>query len=98
MAIFGYSKRIVGDNDLREMAEVTFDMPLKDLRRIARFMIDCADLAESGHWSSSHIHLTEFDRDWDNDHPDSDIIVIHPSPAPPKFVVEPPTKFDLGGT
>lgn len=84
MAIFGYSKRVAGDNGLHEMSEVTLAVSLSDLRRVAHFLIACADRAESGDWRSSHCHLTEFDRNWDNDHPDSDVIVIHPSPEPPE--------------
>jgi hypothetical protein len=83
MAAYGYSKRIVNEHGLHELSEVTFDVPFRDLRRIADFLIDCADSAEAGQWGSSHRHLTEFDRQWDKDNPDSDVIVIHQSPAPP---------------
>lgn len=86
MAIFGYSKKVVTDHGLHEMSEVTFDVPLEDLRRIARFLVDFADRAESGGWRSGHRHLTEFDKNWDHDHPRSDVIVIHPAPDPPKRV------------
>ena len=89
MAIFGYSKRITTDHGLHEMSEVTFDVPLEDLRRIARFLLDFADRAEAGEWRSGHRLLTEFDKNWDYDHPDSDVIVIHPAPDPPKRVCEP---------
>lgn len=55
----------------------------KDLRRIAHFLTDCADRAESGAWKSYHCHFTEFDRKWNHDHPVSDVIVIHPAPELP---------------
>jgi len=82
MAIFGYSKCVVNEHGLSEMSEVTFDVPLQDLRRIAAFLAECADRGESGEWWSSHLHLTEYDRKWDDDHPGSDVIVIHPAPDP----------------
>jgi hypothetical protein len=86
MPIFGYSKRTVNQHNLHEMSEVTFAAPLEYLRRIAHFLNDCANRAASGDWPSSHRHLTEFDQNWDNDHPDSDVIVIHPAPGPPRRV------------
>lgn len=87
MAIFGYSKQIASDRGPLEMSEVTFAVKLQDLRRIANFLTDCADRAEAGTWRSSHRHLTEHDPGWDGDHPESDVIVIHPSPDPPKRIV-----------
>jgi hypothetical protein len=89
MPIFGYSKRIASEHGLHEMSEVTLDVPLEDLRRIARFLTHCADRAESGDWRSSHCHLTEFDREWEYDHPKSYLIAMHPAPDPPKRVAEP---------
>jgi hypothetical protein len=86
MPIFGYSKGIINEYGLHEMSEVSFDLPLADLRRIACFLNDCADRAEIGDWRSSHCHLIDFDRDWDNDHPEVDLIVIHPAPDPPRRV------------
>jgi len=83
MGAYGYSKRIVNEHGLHELSEVTFDVPNDDLRRIAAFLMDCADSAQSGSWRNSHRHLTEYDRQWDNDHHDADVIVIHPSPDPP---------------
>jgi hypothetical protein len=84
MSIFGYSKRVVSDHGPHEMSEVTFDVSISDMRRIARFLNDCADKVETGEWRSSHCHLTEFDSEWNGDHPDSDVIVINPVPEPPK--------------
>src|SRR4051794_20882944 len=86
MPICGYSKRVANEHGLHEMSEVSLAVPLADLRRIASFLNDCADRAESGEWRSSHRHLTEYDRDWDANHPDCDVIVIHPAPDPPKQV------------
>jgi hypothetical protein len=98
MAIFGYSKRIANDYGLHEMSEVTIDVSLADLRRIAQFLIDCANRAESGEWRSSHRHLTGFDHAWEQDHPASDVIVIHPAPDPPKRLAErgAPNNLDQG--
>jgi hypothetical protein len=86
MAIYGYSKRQITEHGLLELSEVTFDIAAKDLRKIASFLNECAELVESGEWRTSHRHLSESDCDWDNDHPDSDVIVIHPSRDPPKVV------------
>ena len=87
MNVYGYSKRIVNEYGLHELSEVTFEVPLADLRRIAAFLTESADRMESGEWQSDHYHLTGFDREWEHDHPHSDVIVLHPAPAPPKRVV-----------
>jgi hypothetical protein len=86
MPIYGYSKGVLNEYGLHGLSEVTFDVPTADLRRIAAFLKATADAAESGEWRTSHKHLTEFDRGWDADHPDFDVIVIHPNPDPPKQV------------
>jgi hypothetical protein len=86
MPIYGYSMRVANEHGLHEMSEVTFAVSSADLRRIASFLNDCADRVESGEWRSSHRHFTEYDRDWDDDHPDSDVIVAHPAPDPPRRV------------
>ena len=87
MPIYGYSKRVVSPEcGLLEMREVTFSHSLADLRRIARFLLEFADKAESGEWRSSHRHLADFDRQWRSDHPQSDVIVVHPFPDPPMRV------------
>jgi hypothetical protein len=86
MPFFGYSKQVANEHGLHDMREVTFDVSSADLRRIARFLNECADQADAGDWQSSHRHLTEFDLRWDDDHPNCDLIVIHPAPYPPKRV------------
>jgi hypothetical protein len=86
MAIYGYSKSVVKEYGLHELAEVTFDVASRDLQRIAAFLANCASEAESGAWRSSHRHLTEFDRQWRKDHPKSDVIVIHRDSDPPAVV------------
>ena len=78
MTIYGRAKRTCQD-DLLEMSEVTFNVPMADLRRIARFLNDAADQVEQGLTKNNHVHLRAFDRDWNNDHPESDVIVIHPA-------------------
>ncbi len=88
MAVYGYSKRVVNEEyGLHEMSEVTFEVPLADLRRIAAFLAETADRMESGEWRSDHYHLTGFDREWVHEHPNSDVIVVHPAPAQPKRAV-----------
>jgi hypothetical protein len=79
MPAFGYSTRVVNEYGLHELSEVTFEIPLADLRRIAAFLIESADLAESGNWRSDHRHMGG---PWD----DCGIIVAHPNPDPPQRV------------
>ena len=75
MAVFGYSKGVVGEYGLHELSEVSFAVQLSELRRIAAFLNQCADLAESGEWRGSHRHIGE---SWN----DCDVIVLHPSSNP----------------
>ena len=63
MPVFGYSQRVVNEHGLHEMREVTFDLPLEAIRRIA-FLLHYADDVERGKELSSHRHFTEYDRDW----------------------------------
>ena len=79
MPAFGYSNRVVNEYGLHELSEVTFDLPLLDLRRIAAFLLDCADAAESGKWQNSHRHIQDHDPTWS----ECDVIAIHPSAEPP---------------
>ena len=79
MPIFGYTKQTADEDSPSEMKEVTLDVPLGELRRVAAFLVDCADRAESGEWRSSHRHIGDYDRGWT----DCDVIVMHPSPEPP---------------
>ena len=82
MPLYGYSKEVLTDIGPYEMSEVSLDFSFNDLRRIARFLNAFADSVEAGEWRSGHRHLSEFDRDWNRDHPRSDVIVFHTSPAP----------------
>ena len=86
MATFGYSKRVVNEHGLHELSEVTFVITIGDLRRIAAFLIECSEKAESGEWTNSHRHLTEVDRSWEERHPASDVIVVNPNPKLPRGV------------
>lgn len=79
---------MVDDSGLFEMSEATFDFSTVDLRRIANFLLEFADQVDSGKWRSSHGHLTQFDPSWVSDHPNADVIAIHPSPNPPMRVVD----------
>jgi hypothetical protein len=86
MAAYGYSTAVVNEYGLHELSEVSFALSAQDLRRVAAFLTTCADEIESGSWRSSHRHLTTFDRRWEIDHPNSDVIILHPSPEPPNVV------------
>ncbi len=86
MSIYGYSNRQVNDYGLQELSEVSLELPPADLRAVARFLNHCAELIESGQWRTSHRHLTTHEPDWNKRHRNSDVIVLHPSPDPPKVV------------
>lgn len=79
MPVYGYSKRVVNEYGLHEMSEVTFNVSAEELRRVAAFLIDCADMIDSRQWRTDHMHI---DRPWD----ECDVIVCHPNPDPPKRV------------
>ncbi len=80
MAIYGYAKQTVDpENRLPEMLEVTFDVPFADLRRVAAFLIQCADEADLGIWRSNHRHITSVDQKNLN----CDVIVCHQNLDPP---------------
>ncbi len=83
MPIYGHSKRTT-DSGLHEMSEVTFNVPLKELRRIARFLNDFADQVEAGTVYNDHVHLRDVDSEWNVDHPQSDVIAIVPLPIAPR--------------
>lgn len=85
--VWGYSKRTVdAESGLLEMSEVSFDFSPADLRHIAEFLASAADRIESG-LRTDHLHIDEVISGWDPDLAGSDIIVINPSPEPPKLVV-----------
>ncbi len=86
MAVFGYGKRTVNKYGLLELREVSFEMSAEDLRRVAGFFLACADQFNAGEWRTSHQHLSQQDSSWSIQHPDLEIVVINPSPTPPKSV------------
>ena len=82
MPVYGYSKGVVNEYGCHELKEVSFALPFCELRRIADFLTECADLAESGRCRSSHRHIAQ---PWT----DCDVIVLHPNPdRPTKVVIE----------
>src|SRR5437879_5128391 len=85
MPIFGYSKRVTNEHGLHEMSEVTFAFSVGDIRRIASFLNHYADLMDSGEMRDNHLHLISHDRNWNKDHPDSDVIAINPAPGSVKI-------------
>lgn len=79
MPAFGHSARVVNEHGLHELTEVTFAVSPADLRRIGQFLIETAEGVETGNWFNGHSHLRDFDRPWRADHPEFDVIAIHPS-------------------
>ena len=77
MAAYGYSKGVVNEYGLHELSEVSFALQPAEMRRIAAFLIECANMLESGQWRTSHRHIGE---PWT----DFDVIVLHPDPEPPR--------------
>lgn len=85
--IFGYSKQIVDERyGLHELREVSFQFAPSELRRVAAFLKSAADAIEQNTLRSSHIHIDSSDDRWNADCPDCDVIVLHPSPDPPRVV------------
>lgn len=57
--IFGYDSKVVNEFGLKQMREVSLQIPAADLRELAKFLSKSADeleLAESPSW---HRHLPE---------------------------------------
>lgn len=85
--IYGYSKRIADEkHGLHEMREVSFEFAPSDLRRVAAFLNSAADALEQDSLRSSHVHIDSWDRGWNADFPNCDVIVLHPPPPPPRVV------------
>ncbi len=81
MPVYGYSKAVVNEYGLHELSEVSFSLGQSDLRRVAAFLLECADRADSGDWRNSHQHIGR-------PLTDCDVIVIRPDPIPPMRVVD----------
>jgi len=82
MPAFGHVIRPTNEPGPYEISEVTFDVPFAELRRIATFLIDCADRGESSEWQTGHVHIKTSVREQLG----FDVIVFHPAPAPPRPV------------
>jgi hypothetical protein len=79
MAIYGYS--IDKDRDATgplQLAEVTFQFPAAELRRIASFLLARANEIESGTFTDGGRHLCDHDRHWVPAQW-GDVIVVPPS-------------------
>ena len=82
MPAFGHAITPTDEHGPLELSEVAFDVPFAQLRRIATFLIDFADRAESGEWRTNHLHIKASDRAQLG----FDVIVFHQSPVPPRPV------------
>lgn len=80
MPLYGYQRAVIDhEYGLLELREVSFDMSVADLRRVAAFLSACADQIEAGASRSGHTHIGEHDGAWGRDHPDLEVIVLgHP--------------------
>jgi hypothetical protein len=89
MPIYGYKKAVVDEEyGLLELREISFEFSPEGLRRVARFLHHYADRIESGEWRGGHVHLDEFDPAWRGNHPETDVIILNPSPEPPAVVTQ----------
>ncbi|MCA8910206.1 MAG: hypothetical protein KDB82_00755 [Planctomycetes bacterium] len=79
--IYGYSKQVLSDVGLLEMSEVSFELPPKVLRELARFLVEAADELESGERLSFgwHRHASAAISDWPQG---DDVVVLIPQDAP----------------
>jgi hypothetical protein len=85
MPVYGYQRAVVDARyDLLELREVSFQFGPADLRRIAAFLSHYANEMERGTWPSSHAHIATFDPAWSRDRSAPDLVVINPSPTPPR--------------
>jgi hypothetical protein len=84
MSIYGCKRTVINEEfGLLELAEITISFAAADLRRFARFLNHYVDQVELGRWRSDHAHLVTFDREWQRDHPEIDVIIANPDPKPP---------------
>ena len=76
-AAYGYPKREVSEHGLVELSEVTLAGTPSELRRIAKFIAQCADEIDRSAAGFGHSHLqdeADLKRRWDDSA--TDIIVI----------------------
>lgn len=78
MPLYGRSIETSSDG-LHRLSEVSLDVPLDDLRRIAHFLLNFVEEVEAGTIRTSHLHMDPRGEEWD-------VIVFHPSPEPPRRV------------
>ena len=78
MAIFGRDNRDDNDGAPLPLSEVAFQFDAADLRRIANFLLACADEIASGSFTDGGLHLQDADPSWSAGHPDCDVVVVPP--------------------
>lgn len=61
--IYGYNRRAVNKQGLKEMCEVTFALTPHQIREVAAFMISAADKLEIVQSSQAHEHAPDELRD-----------------------------------
>ena len=85
--IYGYAKQTVDERyGLVELRELSLQFTASDLRRVAAFLHSAADAMDENTLGSSHVHIENFDGCWSADFPDCGIVVLDPSPKPPRTV------------
>jgi hypothetical protein len=78
MPIYGRSHETYSDG-LHRLSEVTLELPMAEMRRIAEFLLSYADAVEAGKIRTGHTHMNPHKSEWD-------VIACHPSPEPPRRV------------
>lgn len=79
MPIYGRSHETSSDG-LHRLSEVTFDLPLADMRRIAEFLLSYTDAVDAGTIRTGHTHMN-------SQKLELDVIACHPSPESPRRVL-----------
>ena len=75
--LYGYGMNQLNEFGLLEMKEITFAASPKVLRQIAFFLSEMAQKMEAGNFSnSSHVHIGDVIRNWNELFPQKDIIVM----------------------
>jgi hypothetical protein len=76
--IYGYKNRVISEEGLLELQEITFVESAEDLRVIAAFLLRKAKQMEEGTFRLSHEHLSSEVRGWNIENGKTDIIVSPP--------------------
>ena len=73
MKVFGYKEKVLNEDELLQMSEVTFQASPKTLRAIAQFFNESADYLEK-HDDFDHAHLQDDWSEWQEKYPD--VIIV----------------------